>query len=939
MAFKVLFCSLVHLLVSLLHFATLASSTTSSVTATAEVGKALKEAEALLNWKASLDNQNKSLLSSWVGDRPCINWVGITCDDLELGVTRLNLSSFGLKGTLYNLNFSSFPNLHTLCLLQNELSGFIPREIGKLGKLTILSLSKNKFSGSIPREVGMMRSLTQLDLSSNFFIDPIPSSIGNLSELRQLYLAYNSLSGSIPEELGLLKHLWALQLSNNSLTGPIPTTIGNMTKLTKLTLVMNKLSGTVPVEMNNLTRLTNLLLSENNFVGQLPPQICQSGTLVHFSAVNNHFTGPIPKSLKNCSSLIRVRLDGNHLTGNIAEDFDIYPNLNYIDLSSNNLYGELSSKWGQCHNLTNLKISNNKISGSIPPEIGNATKLGVLDLSSNHLVGKIPKDLGRLKSLLKLLLNNNQLSGNIPLEIGMLSILGHCNLAANNLSGLIPKQLGECSRLLFLNLSKNTLDGSIPYDIGRLQSLQSLDVSKNLLVGEIPQKLGGMKQLETLNLSHNNLSGSIPSTFDDSASLTSIDISYNELEGPIPNITAFRKAPITALKNNRGLCGNVVGLKACPKMIPNRSSTRHNQFLVIILVSLLGTLLIIFIIVGVLLLLCRIVKKTKDQPRETHDDNVFAIWSYDGRMVYENIIEATEEFDSKYCIGVGGNGSVYKAKLPTNQVVAVKKLHPLLDGEISNQKAFTSEICALTEIRHRNIVKLYGFCSHPKHSLLVYEFLESGSLVNLLNSEEGAKSFDWFKRVNVIKGVANALSYMHHDCLPSIIHRDISSKNILLDQEYEARISDFGTARLLKPDSSNWTSCAGTFGYMAPELAYTMEVNEKCDVFSFGVLTLEIIMGKHPGDLTSSLSSPTFTIRELLLKDVLDQRLSLPMDEAAREVLSIAKIVIACLHTIPQSRPTMRQVSQELSTQKPHLPNTLQSITLGEVVDLGGLIG
>ncbi|KAK9992256.1 hypothetical protein SO802_027241 [Lithocarpus litseifolius] len=342
---------------------------------------------------------------------------------------------------------------------------------------------------------------------------------------------------------------------------------------------------------------------------------------------------------------------------------------------------------------------------------------------------------------------------------------------------------------------------------------------------------------------------------------------------------------------------------------------------------------------GVSLLFCQRVKKTEDKPRETHDDNIFAIWSYDGKMVYENIIEATEEFDSKYCIGVGGYGSVYKATLPTSQVVAVKKLHSLLDGEISNQKAFTSEICALTEIRHRNIVKLYGFCSHPKNSLLVYEFLESGSLVKLLNSEEGAKSFDWFKRVNVIKGVANALSYMHHDCLPSIIHRDISSKNILLDQEYEARISDFGIARLLKPDSSNWTSRAGTFGYMAPELAYTMEVNEKCDVFSFGVLTLEIIMGKHPGDLTSSLSSPTFTIRELLLKDVLDQRLSLPMDEAAREVLSIAKIAVACLHTIPQSRPTMRQVSQKLSTQKSHLPNTLQSITLGEVVDPGGLIG
>uniref|UniRef100_A0A2N9GI99 non-specific serine/threonine protein kinase n=1 Tax=Fagus sylvatica TaxID=28930 RepID=A0A2N9GI99_FAGSY len=443
-----------------------------------------------------------------------------------------------------------------------------------------------------------------------------------------------------------------------------------------------------------------------------------------------------------------------------------------------------------------------------------------------------------------------------------------------------------------------------------------------------------MKQLETLNLSHNNLSGSIPSTFDQSASLTYIDISYNELEGRIPNIKAFHEAPITALQNNKGLCGNATGLEACPKMIPNLPSKRNNQFLVIILVSFLGTLFIIFIIVGVSLILCRRVRKTEAKSKEAQNDNLFAIWSYDGKMVYENIIDATEEFDSKYCIGVGGYGSVYKAELPTSQVVAVKKLHSLPDGEICNQKAFTSEIRALTEIRHRNIVKLYGFCSHPRHSFLVYELLEGGSLMKLLNSEEGAETLDWIKRANVIKGVANALSYMHHDCSPPIIHRDISSKNILLDQEYEAHIADFGTARLLKHDSSNWTSLAGTFGYMAPELAYTMEVNEKCDVYSFGVLTLEIIMGKHPGDLISSLTSSAFTTLNMPLKDVLDQRLSLPMNEAAREVLSIAKIAIACLNTVPQSRPTMQQVSQELSTQKLHLPSTLHMITLGEVVDL-----
>ena len=327
-----------------------------------------------------------------------------------------------------------------------------------------------------------------------------------------------------------------------------------------------------------------------------------------------------------------------------------------------------------------------------------------------------------------------------------------------------------------------------------------------MLTGKIPQQLGGMPRLETLNLSHNNLFGSIPTTFDDSLSLTSVDISYNELEGPIPNIKAFHEAPYKAFQNNKGLCGNATGLKACPKTIPSCRLERSNRFLVVILPSLLGTLFIICIIVAVSLILCRKVRKIEDKPIEAQNHNLFAIWSYDGKMVYENIIEATEEFDSKYCIGVGSYGSVYKVELQASQVVAVKKLHPLPDGEISNLKAFMSEIHALTEIRHRNIVKLYGFCSLPKHSLLVYDFLEGGSLVKLLNNEEGAKKFDWIRRANVIIGVANALSYMHHDCSPPIINHDISSKNVLLDLEYEAYISDFGTAIILKPDSSNWTS-------------------------------------------------------------------------------------------------------------------------------------
>ncbi|XP_056167593.1 MDIS1-interacting receptor like kinase 2-like [Syzygium oleosum] len=171
--------------------------------------------------------------------------------------------------------------------------------------------------------------------------------------------------------------------------------------------------------------------------------------------------------------------------------------------------------------------------------------------------------------------------------------------------------------------------------------------------------------------------------------------------------------------------------------------------------------------------------------------------------------------------------------------------------------------------------------------------------------------FDWNKRVNVVKGVANALSYRHHECYPPIIHRDISSKNILLDEEYEAHVSDFGTAKVLKHDSSNWTSFAGTFGYAAPELAYTREVNEKYDVYSFGVVAMEVIMGRHPQDLISSLlstslpSSSDSTIPHCSLKEVLDKRVPYPEGDLLGEVALMTKIALSCLSPKSEHRMSM----------------------------------
>ncbi|KAL6185182.1 hypothetical protein ACLB2K_041316 [Fragaria x ananassa] len=340
-----------------------------------------------------------------------------------------------------------------------------------------------------------------------------------------------------------------------------------------------------------------------------------------------------------------------------------------------------------------------------------------------------------------------------------------------------------------------------------------------------------MQSLEYLNLSHNNLPGRIPTTFEQMFSLIQVDISYNQLQGPVPNNKAFQDA---VFEGNEGLCGNVTRLRPCnnPSMEIEHASKTDQSLVFLIAFPVLGTVLLLLAFGGMAL-----VRKTRQKEQDTEQSNVqhvvvFSISKFDGRRMYDEIIKATNDFDAVYCIGKGGFGSLYKAKLPSGDIVAVKKLHPVLE--------------------------------------------ENGSLASILSKEYEAKKLEWSTRVRIVKGVAHALSYMHHDCSPPIVHRDISSNKILLDYEYEPCVSDFGTAKFLNPDSSNWTTRAGTYGYIAPELAYTMKVTEKCDVYSFGMLVLEVIMGKQLGDFISSSSFPSTDGNIISLTDMLDKRLPPP---------------------------------------------------------------
>ncbi|XP_043704682.1 probable leucine-rich repeat receptor-like protein kinase At1g35710 [Telopea speciosissima] len=492
--------------------------------------------------------------------------------------------------------------------------------------------------------------------------------------------------------------------------------------------------------------------------------------------------------------------------------------------------------------------------------------------------------------------------------MGNLRNLTRLELGYNSLSGSIPTQMGNLRNLTQLDLGFNLLSGSIPTPMGNLKNLQILDLSSNMFTGSIPMEIGDMEQLVQLNLNH-KLNGSIPAQLGKLNFTEHMDFGYNDLEGVVPDQIACKFSH--EAWNNKGLCNDYSGT-IC-KCREKGLYEMHNAPIAIIL-SLCSIILLVLLLLVVWFILSRQAKSLNFtiDTRTSQNGDLFSIWNFDGTVAFNDIMEAREDFDIKYYIGTGGCGSVYVAMLPTGKIVAVKKFHRREVEEKVYEKSFTNEIHVLTTIRHWNIVKLYRFCSQPRGTFLVYEYIDRVILAYVLGIEAEAVELDWRKRLNVIKGVAQALSYLHHDCTPPIIHRDISSNNVLLDADLEPHVSDFGTAKFLNLDSSNRTVLVGTHGYIAPELAYTMVVTEKCGVYSFGVLALETIMGRHPGELISSLQLPN--AKNIVLEDVLDPRLPPPTQLVAQDLIFSLTLAISCLGTNPKSRPTIQYISQELGS-------------------------
>ncbi|KAF8015131.1 hypothetical protein BT93_H0815 [Corymbia citriodora subsp. variegata] len=825
-------------------------------------------------------------------------WYGVLCGDASGSVYEIDLLGHQIGGNFSNMNFSLLPSLTHLRLTYTGLVGEIPLLICTLSRLTHLDLFDNSITGKLPPCLLSLTSLQVLDIGRNQISGSVPPTVGRLHNLQILIFGSNKLVGSILPEFGNLTKVEVVELSHNNFTGPIPSFIGNLTSLTGLFLQGNKFDGSIPPELGNLRSLTDLFLQENKLGGSIPSEIVNLRSLTNLFLQENKLGGSIPPEIGNSTSLTYLYLQGNKFSGSVPPEI-----------------GNLTS-------LTYLYLQGNKLSESIPSEIGDLRNLELLDLSLNNLVGKIPLELGSLTKMSGVNLSSNVFNGPLPSSIGNLTSLTSLSLQVNKFSGSIPSEIGNLRNLIRLNLSENRFDGAIPLEIGNLRNLKFLDLSSNNFVGKIPVELENLIKLTELDLHNNSFSGSIP-PFRRNSYLHDLNLSENHLKGPIPD-SLKGYFPDTAFLGNEDL--NQFDETQAHR---RRSSIIHYMMVFIPL----AVIFISCIVVGSCFLF-RCATKSVQLETVEKNGNFLSIWNYDGKIAYEDIINATEDFDLKYCIGTGGYGSVYRARLPNGKVVALKKLHRLEAEDPTSDKSFRNEVKYLTELRHRSIIKLHGFCLHRRCMFLVYEYMENGSLFCALRDDIEAVELDWSKRVDLVRDIAHALSYMHHDCARPIVHRDISSNNILLNSKMQGFVSDYGTARLLDHDSSsNFTAnIAGTYGYIAPELAYTLVVNEKCDVYSFGVVAMETMMGEHPGDIVSTLL--TSFGEDIMLHKILDPRLSFPRENSiARSIVLIVSLALACLSANPKSRPTMKQVSEAFLARKLPLVKPFHEISLAQLRD------
>ncbi|RVW18905.1 putative LRR receptor-like serine/threonine-protein kinase [Vitis vinifera] len=866
----------------------------------------------------------------------------------NLKLKELNLSSNHLSGKVPT-GLGQCIKLQGISLSYNDFTGSIPSGIGNLVELQSLSLQNNSLTGEIPQSLfnisslrflnleinnlegeissfSHCRELQVLKLSINQFTGGIPKALGSLSDLEELYLGYNKLTGSIPRDIGNLSKLEKIYLSTNSLIGSIPTSFGNLKALKFLQLGSNNLTGTIPEDIFNISKLQTLALAQNHLSGGLPSSI---GTwlpdLEGLFIGGNEFSGTIPVSISNMSKLIRLHISDNYFTGNVPKDLSNLRKIEVLNLAGNQLTDEhLTSEVGFLTSLTNCKflrtlwIDYNPLRGTLPNSlgnlsvalesftasachfrgtipigIGNLTNLIWLDLGANDLTGSIPTTLGQLQKLQRLYIAGNRIQGSIPNDLCHLKNLGYLHLSSNKflrdllvlslssnfLTGNLPPEVGNMKSITTLDLSKNLISGYIPRRMGELQNLVNLSLSQNKLHGSIPVEFGDLLSLESMDLSQKNLSGTIPKSLEALIYLKHLNVSFNKLQGEIPNGGPFVNFTAESFIFNEALCGAPhFQVIACDKNNHTQSWKTKSFILKYILLPVGSTVtLVAFIVMWI---------RRRDNTEIPAPIDSWLPGAHE-KISQQQLLYATNDFEFQGAL-----------------------------------RSFDSECEVMQGICHRNLIRIITCCSNLDFKALVLEYMPKGSLDKWLYSHN--YFLDLFQRLNIMIDVASALEYLHHDYSSLVVHCDLKPSNVLLDNNMVAHVADFGIARLLtETESMQQTKTLGTIGYMAPEYGSDGIVSTKGDVYSYGILLMEVFARKKPMDEMFTRDVTLKTWVESLSSsviEVVDANLLRRDDEDLATKLSylssLMALALACTADSPEERINMKDMVVELKKIK-----------------------